>query len=89
MASLVKRFWGPISLERNGRKSGALGWAFLALYICLFDLYAIRTQKIETLTRSYWRNAVHPTRSVFVHIAWMIATFHLIGEHRVRRYMNK
>lgn len=89
MATLFRRFWGPVSLEREGRKSGALGWAALAFYIFAFDLYAIRTKKIETLTRSFWRGAASPSRTFFVHFAWLLATFHLLGEYRVRKMINK
>ena len=56
----------------------------LALYIIAFDVVSVKTNKIETLTRSFWRHSSHPVKSIFFYGVWMILTFHLIFEPKVR-----
>jgi hypothetical protein len=78
-----------VDIDKGSRKTGAVGWVILALYIVVFDVYAIRTKKFETLTRAYWRGSSSVKGSFFVHGLWALATFHLVAEHRVRRALYK
>ena len=80
----------PISLEKDSRKSGLIGWTGLIAIIVLYDVYAIRTKKIETLTRSFWRHTEQAIgKSIFIG-AWLGLTFHLLLEKMIRKkYLNK
>ena len=82
---LSDAFAGPLVLDREFRKSGASAWACLALVIIVYDVYAIRSKKIETLTKSFWRLTEKPTTgSIFIGV-WLGLTFHLLIEKLVRK----
>ena len=89
MPPLVKKDWGPVEIDKGSRRTGAIGWALLVLYIVCYDVYAIRTKHVETLTRAYWRGSASRRGSLLVHLLWGIATFHLVAEHRVRKAIYK
>jgi hypothetical protein len=78
-------YFGPIELSREGRKTGLIGWAGLVAFVVLYDLFAIRSRKIETLTRSFWRLSSRRSGLIFTHIAWLLTTLHLVVEFRARR----
>lgn len=82
-------FLNPIDLEKNDRISGAVGWAALVALIVAYDLYAIKSKKIETLTRSFWRLSESKATKLPVFLAWSTLTLHLMAEKNIRRKLNK
>lgn len=82
--------FNPISLEKDSRKSGLIGWVGLIAIIVLYDVYAIKTKRIETLTRSFWRHTEQTIgKSIFIG-AWLGLTFHLLLEKMIRKkYLSK
>jgi hypothetical protein len=78
-------FSGPLVLDSKDRTSGVYGWVALVLGIMAYDIYAIKSSKIETLTRSFWRLTEKPsTGSIFIG-AWLGLTFHLLIEKLIRK----
>jgi hypothetical protein len=87
---LSNLFSNPVSLEKDDRVSGLVGWLGLITVIVLYDIYAIRTKKVETLTRSFWRHTEQVIgKSIFIG-AWLGLTFHLLLEKMIRKkYLTK
>jgi hypothetical protein len=87
--SLLQRLYNyysqPIELNKDSRTTGLIGWLFLALIIIAYDLYAIKTKNIETLTRTFWRMTEKPLSRIPFMVSWMMLTFHLIFEKDIRR----
>ena len=82
-------FSTPLVLERENKKSGTVAWGGLALGIIAYDIYAIKSKKIETLTRSFWRLTEKPiSGSIFTGV-WLGLTFHLLIEKLVRKSFSK
>ncbi len=82
---LSKMFGTPLILEKDDKKSGAIAWGGLALGIIVYDIYAIKSKKIETLTRAFWRHTENKiTGSIFIGV-WLGLTFHLLIEKLIRK----
>ena len=82
---LSKMLSNPVNLEKDDRVSGLIGWLGLMSIIIIYDIYAIRTKKIETLTRSFWRHTEKLMgKSIFIG-AWLGLTFHLLLEKMIRK----
>jgi hypothetical protein len=79
----------PIDLEKDQRRTGLIGWAILIGYVIAYDVYAIKTKKVETLTRSFWRLSEGKMSKASVFGAWAIVTSHLMIEKNVRRKISK
>jgi hypothetical protein len=79
----------PIDLEKDQRITGLIGWALLVGYVIAYDIYAIRTQKVETLTRSFWRLSDKKISRAPVFFAWAVVTSHLVLEKNLRRKISK
>ena len=79
----------PLVLEKNDSISGVLGWAGLALVIIAYDVYAIKSKKIETLTRSFWRMTEKPISGSIFTGAWIGLTFHLLIEKLIRKALSE
>lgn len=78
----------PLILDRQGKKSGTTAWGGLALAIIAYDIYAIKSKKIETLTRSFWRlTETKITGSIFTGV-WLGLTFHLLIEKLIRKNLK-
>jgi hypothetical protein len=75
----------PLILEKEERKSGTIAWGGLVLGIIAYDIYAIKSKKIETLTRSFWRLTEKPLTGIIPVGAWLGLTFHLLIEKLVRK----
>ena len=75
----------PLILEKQERKSGTIAWGGLALGIIAYDIYAIKSKKIETLTRSFWRLTEKPLTGIIPIGVWLGLTFHLLIEKLVRK----
>jgi hypothetical protein len=88
-AYLLQRLYNyytqPIELNKDSRTTGLIGWLFLALIVIAYDLYAIKTKNIETLTRAFWRMTEKPLSRIPFMVLWMVLTFHLIFEKDIRR----
>jgi hypothetical protein len=75
----------PLILDKQEKKSGTVAWGGLALAIIAYDMYAIKSNKIETLTRSFWRLTEKKiTGSIFTGV-WLGLTFHLLIEKLIRK----
>ena len=86
---LSSAFSGPLILEKEARKSGVGAWVAVALGIIAYDVYAIKSKKIETLTRSFWRLTEKPTTgSIFIGV-WLGLTFHLLIEKLIRKNLTR
>ena len=85
---LSDAFSTPLILDKQDRKSGTIAWGGLALGIIVYDIYAIKSKKIETLTRSFWRLTEKPlSGSIFTGV-WLGLTFHLLIEKLIRKSFN-
>jgi hypothetical protein len=89
LQKLSNYYSSPINLEKDSRASGLIGWALLFAFVVAFDAYAMKTKKIETLTRSFWRLSEGKMSKAPVLGAWLIVTFHLMLEKEVRRKIYK
>ncbi len=79
----------PLILEKENKKSGTVAWGGLALGIIAYDIYAIKSKKIETLTRSFWRLTEKPlTGSLYIGV-WLGLTFHLLIEKLIRKSFSQ
>jgi len=78
----------PLVLEKQDKKSGTYAWGGLALGIIAYDIYAIKSKKIETLTRAFWRQTENKiTGSIFTGV-WLGLTFHLLIEKLIRKNLS-
>jgi len=78
----------PLILDKQDKKSGTVDWGGLALGIIAYDIYAIKSKKIETLTRSFWRLTEKPlSGSIFTGV-WLGLTFHLLIEKLIRKNLS-
>lgn len=79
----------PVNLEKTESVNGLYGWGVLALGILAYDVYAIKSKKIETLTKSFWRTTEKRIPgSIFIG-AWSILTVHLLIEKQIRNYYQR
>lgn len=76
------------SLEKT-KTSGVFAWLSLALGILAYDIYAIKSSKIETLTRSFWRLSEKESIGIIFIGVWLGLTFHLLIEKSVRKKISK
>lgn len=88
LQKLSEIFNQPLVLDRADKKSGTIAWGGLAAGIIAYDVYAIKSKKIETLTRSFWRLTEKPlTGSLFIGV-WLGLTFHLLIEKVIRKNLS-
>jgi len=78
----------PFVLEKQDKKSGTIAWGTLALSILAYDIYAIKSKKIETLTRSFWRLTEKPLTSIIPIGVWLGLSFHLLIEKPIRKNLS-
>ena len=77
---------GPFpDLQKDHRKSGSVAWGGLVLGVIAYDIYAIKSKKIETLTRSFWRLTEEKIPKIALTGVWLGLTFHLLIEKLVRK----
>ena len=84
LQKLYKYYSSPISLEKDERKSGAYAWIFFLGLVAAYDVYAIKTKKVETLTRAFWRGTEKPLQKVIPITVWTGLTAHLLLEKSIR-----
>ena len=85
LQKLSDYYSSPISLDKDHRISGIYAWAFLFGSVVAYDIYAIKTQKAETLTRAFWRITEKPIKSLVPITMWVGLTAHLLIEKEVRK----
>lgn len=89
LQKLSNYYSSPIDLRKDERFSGLIGWLILMGYVVAYDIYAMKTKKAETLTRSFWRLSEGKLSKGPVLGAWLAITFHLMLEKEVRRKVYK
>lgn len=68
--------------------SGEYAWVAMALSITLYDLVAIKTKKMETMSTALWKSLNHPMKFPVAPIAWAILTYHLFASSNARSSMK-
>lgn len=89
LQELYNYFSSPVNLEKDERISGLIGWAAIISFVVAYDIYSIRSRKIETLTRSFWRMSEHKVMKFPVLTTWILLSVHLMAEKGIRRKVNK
>ena len=89
LQKLSNYFSSPVDLEKDSRVTGLIGWAALVAFVVGYDIFAIKSKKAETLTRSFWRLSDGKLSKFPVLAAWVIVTAHLMLEKDVRRKITK
>lgn len=85
LQKLSNYYTSPLYLEKDERTSGTYAWGLLFGLVLAYDVYAIKTKKVETLTRAFWRHTDKPLRKVIPIAAWTGLTAHLLLEKNIRR----
>jgi len=78
----------PLVLEKNEAISGIIGWCGILSAIIVYDAYAIKSKKIETLTRFFWRMTEQPITGSIITGAWIGLSFHLLIEKLIRKALS-
>lgn len=81
-----KAFLAP-SLEKDSA-SGVFAWASMLSAILAYEIYAIRSKKIETLTKFFWRVTEKPILGNVFTGVWLGLTFHLLIEKSLRKTIS-
>jgi len=82
---LYNYYKNPVVLEKDDRVSGAYAWILLFAAIVAYDTFAIKTKKVETLTRAFWRSTEQPVKNIIPIGLWLTLSFHLLGEKTIRK----
>lgn len=85
LQKLSNYYSSPIILDKDERVSGLYAWLALLAAVAAYDAYAIKTKKVETLTRFFWRSTEHPTKSLVPISIWLLVTGHLLLEKNIRK----
>lgn len=85
LRKLSNYYTSPIVLEKDDRVSGSFAWAAIFAAVVAYDAYAIKTKKVETLTRAFWRNTEKPLNRIVPIVAWVGLTTHLLLEKDIRK----
>lgn len=64
--------------------TGFYAWILMALGICAYDMYAIKSNKYETMSTALWNSLAHPFKSAPLILVWLGITHHLFGNTRAR-----
>ena len=78
----------PLNLEKDS-PSGLFAWGALVIGIIAYDIYAIKTRKIETLTKAFWRLSEKQITGSILNGVWLGLTFHLLIEKSLRKLFHK
>lgn len=71
------------------KPSGAFGWFMIAAVATAYDLYAMKTKKVETLSSAYWRWSDHPVGGLLTSAVWAATSYHLIIDNPVRKLFKE
>lgn len=88
LQKLFNYYKSPVVLGKDERTTGFVGWLALAAIVIAYDAYAIKTRKIETLTRSFWRSTEKKSTGSAMIGLWLLITFHLLLEKELRKKNN-
>lgn len=61
----------------------------MALGILTYDLLAIKTKKMETMSHAVWKSLAHPVKFPIATITWGILTHHLFINNKARNSMKE
>jgi hypothetical protein len=68
---------------------GEYAWAVMALGILTYDLIAIKTKKMETMSHAVWKSLSHPVKFPIAATAWGVLTHHLFVNHKARNSIRQ
>lgn len=88
LQKLFNYYKAPVVLDKDSRTTGFIGWLALAAIVIAYDAYAIKSKKIETLTRSFWRSTEKKSTGSAMIGLWLLITFHLLLEKELRKKNN-
>lgn len=75
------------ALDAVKKRSGLIGWGLVTAGIGIYDYYAIKSQRIETLS-----TAVHNLQGVYIIGAaamWGVVTAHLFVEPQIKKLAQR
>jgi len=75
------------SLEKDSA-SGVFAWGIMLSAILAYEIYAIRSKKIETLTKFFWRVTEKSILGNIFTGVWLGLTFHLLIEKSLRKTIS-
>ncbi len=64
---------------------GELAWGLLILSVLVYDLYSIKTGKLETMSSAVYRALRHPLKFPLLSLIWALITFHLFANVDARQ----
>jgi hypothetical protein len=82
---LFNYYSNPIELKKDERISGSYAWLAIIASVLAYDIYAVKTKKAETLTRAFWRSTEQPVKNLIPVTAWVVLSFHLLAEKKIRK----
>lgn len=82
---LYNYYCSPVNLEKDNRISGVYGWLTLLSLVAAYDVYAIKSKNVETLTRAFWRMTESKAKSILPVAVWTGLTVHLLAEKKIRK----
>lgn len=75
--------------ESDRKPSGLYGWALIFLFATAYDVYAIKTDKIETLSRAFWKCSKHPVGGLVTSAIWSAISYHLVIDNQIRHILKE
>ena len=84
LQKLSNYYSSPITLDKGERASGLYAWLAILAAVTAYDIYAVKTKKVETLTRAFWRGTEKPLQKVIPITVWTGLTAHLLLEKSIR-----
>lgn len=73
----------------QGKPSGAFGWLAIFVIATAYDAYALKTKKIETLSRAFWRWNKHPLGAIVTSGLWAAISFHILIDNPIRNLVKE
>lgn len=74
-----------VSLKEVAKLKGDFAWIALALGILAYDIAAIRTAKVETMSSALWRSLNEPKKAAVAVAIWGVLTHHLFVNKNARK----
>jgi len=69
--------------------SGEYAWGVLMLGVFAYDIYSIKTGKLETMSSAVYRALRHPLKFPLLSLIWGIITFHLFANIDARESLKE
>lgn len=83
-AVLPRKLCNQMLWKEEDKVRGDIAWAVMALSITLYDVYAIKSKKAETMSGALWRSLKHPFKFPIATIIWGVLTYHLFAGRNAR-----